>query len=329
VDLDVVFLGTAGSSPTPRRSPPALLIRRGGYRLLLDCAEGTQRQLMRSVVGLPDLPDVFLTHYHADHYLGLPGMLKTFALRGREVPITIHGPRGLRELFVALRRIFGKLTYPYELVELQPGDIVDRGDYRIATFGVAHGVPALGYALVEEARPGRFDVARSDALGVSAGPERGRLQAGETIALTDGTVVRPDQVLGPARSGRTICVTGDTAPSLGFLDLAERADLLVHEATFCDDERERARETQHSTAREAAQVAAAAGARMLALTHLSSRYFGPEVAKEAREVFPETVVPRDFDVVEIPFPERGAPQLVHAGALEPEPRPDAVQSAPE
>jgi ribonuclease Z len=329
VDLDLVFLGTAGSSPTPRRSPPALLIRRGGDRLLIDCAEGTQRQLMRSTIGLPDLPDIFLTHFHADHYLGLPGMLKTFALRGREVPITIHGPRGLRELFVALRRIFGKLTYPYELVELQAGDVVARGDYRIATFAVAHGVPSLGYALVEETRPGRFDVGRADALGVGAGPERGRLQAGETIALADGTVVRPEQVLGPARAGRTICITGDTAPSLAFLDVVESADLLVHEATFCDDERERARETQHSTAREAAQVAAAAGVRMLALTHLSSRYFGPEVAKEARDVFPETVVPRDFDVIDIPFPERGAPQLVKGGALESERRPDAVQSAPE
>src|SRR5215203_293999 len=329
MDLDLVFLGTAGSAPTPRRAPSALLIRRGGDRLLIDCAEGTQRQLMRSAIGLPDLPDVFLTHFHADHYLGLPGMLKTFSLRGREVPITIHGPRGLRDLFAALRRIFGKLTYPYELVELQPGDILDRGGYRVVTFAVAHGVPALGYALVEETRPGRFDVGRADVLGVTAGPDRGRLQAGETIALPDGTVIRPDQVLGPPREGRTVCITGDTAPSLAFLDVAEGADLLVHEATFCDDEHERAQETQHSTAREAAQVAAAGGVRMLALTHLSSRYFGPEAAREAREVFPETVVPRDFDVIEIPFRERGAPQLVRAGALEPDPRHDAVQSAPE
>jgi ribonuclease Z len=326
VDLDLVFLGTAGSMPTGRRSPTALLLRRGGDRLLIDCAEGTQRQLMRSSVGLLDFREVFLTHYHADHYLGLPGMLKTFALRGRELPITIYGPRGLTDLFAALRRIFGKLTYPYELIELQPGDVLDRGEYRIVTFKVTHGVPALGYALVEEPRPGRFDVPTADALGVPPGPERGRLQSGEAIALDDGTVVTPEQVLGPPRPGRKVLITGDTAPSLGYLDLAQGAELLVHEATFCEEERERARETSHSTAREAAQVAKAAEVRMLALTHLSSRYFGPEVLREAREFFPETVVPRDFDVIEIPFPERGVPSLVKGGAVQQ--APEALSSGP-
>jgi ribonuclease Z len=315
VDLDLVFLGTGGSMPTGRRSPPARLLRRGGDRLLVDCAEGTQRQLMRSNVGLVELTEVFLTHYHADHYLGLPGMLKTFALRGRELPLTVYGPRGLTDLFAALKRIFGRLTYPYELVELQAGDVLDRGDYRIVPFNVVHGVPALGYALVEEERAGRFDVAAADALGVTAGPERGRLQAGETIALGDGSVVAPEQVLGPPRPGRKVLITGDTAPSLGYLELAQDAELLVHEATFLEEERERARETSHSTAREAAQVAAAAGVKLLALTHLSARYFGPEAAREAREVFPDTVVPRDFDVVDIPFAERGAPSLVKGGAV--------------
>ena len=312
--------------PTARRGPSATLVRRGGERLLIDCGEGTQRQLLRSDLGLIDLQEIFLTHFHADHFLGLPGMLKTFALRGRDVPITIYGPRGLTDLFSALRRIFGKLTYPYELVELQAGDVLDRGAYRIVTFNVVHGVPALGYALVEEPRPGRFDVSAADALGVPHGPERGRLQSGEAIALDDGTVVTPAQVLGAPRAGRKVLVTGDTAPSLGYLDLADGAELLVHEATFCDDERERAQETSHSTAREAAQVAAAAGVKLLALTHLSSRYFGPEVLREARETFPETVVPRDFDVIEIPFPERGAPALVKGGAMQGSP--EAVSSEP-
>jgi len=321
VDLDLVFFGTSGSMPTADRAPTALMIRRGGDRLLFDCAEGTQRQMLRSNVGLVDLREVFLTHYHADHYLGLPGMLKTFSLRGREVPITIYGPPGLSDLFSSLRRIFGKLTYPYELVELSPGDSIEREDYGLVTFPVAHGVSSVGYALVEEDRPGRFDVETADALGIPNGPERGALQRGEPVTLADGRVVTPDEVLGEARPSRTVVIAGDTAPATSVLEAARGADLLVHEATFLEDERERAHETAHSTAQEAAELARDAGVRMLALTHLSNRHFGPDAAREARAVFPETVVPRDFDIIEIPFPERGAPQLHKGGALPAEPIP--------
>ena len=315
MDMDVVFFGTSGSMPTADRAPTALMIRRGGERLLFDCAEGTQRQMLRSNVGLVDLREVFLTHYHADHYLGLPGMLKTFALRGREVPITIYGPPGLSDLFSSLKRIFGKLTYPYELVELSPGDSLEREDYRLTTFSVAHGVSSVGYALVEDDRPGRFAVETADSLGVPSGPERGALQRGEPVTLADGRVVTPDQVLGEPRPGRTIVIAGDTGPSPTVVEAARGAELLVHEATFLEDERDRARETAHSTALEAAELARGAEVSMLALTHLSNRYFGPEAAREARAVFPDTVVPRDFDVIEIPFPERGSPELHKGGAL--------------
>ena len=294
MDLDLVFLGTSGSMPTAQRAPAALLLRRGGERLLFDCAEGTQRQLLRSNVGLIELREVFLTHYHADHYLGLPGMLKTFSLRGRAVPITIYGPPGLRDLFGALRRIFGRLTYTVELKELRPGDELIREDYRLATFAVAHGVSAVGYALVEDARPGRFDVQAADALGVPSGPERGALQRGESV-----------------------------------IEAARNADVLIHEATFCEDERERARETQHSTALEAAGVARAAEVDLLALTHLSNRYFGGEVAREARTIFPNTVVPRDFDTIDLRFAERGGPQLEKGGALTRRGEREAVSSGEE
>lgn len=315
MDLDVVFLGTAGSMPTPSRAPSALLIRRGGERLLVDCAEGTQRQLLASAVGLVELHDVFLTHYHADHYLGLPGMLKTFALRGRETPITIYGPRGLRDLFASLRRIFGRLTYPYELVELEPGDGLARDGYVLETFAVDHGVSAVGYALVEDERPGRFEVETADALGVPNGPERGALQHGEDVTLADGRIVRSHEVLGPPRAGRTIVISGDTAPTDTVVAAAAGATLLVHEATFLEDERERARDTAHSTASDAATIARDAGVGVLALTHLSNRYSGRDAAREAREVFTDTVVPRDFDTIELPFPERGEPRLVKGGAL--------------
>jgi ribonuclease Z len=315
VDLDLVFLGTSASMPTAQRAPAALLVRRGGERLLFDCAEGTQRQLQRSSVGLPDLEEIFLTHFHGDHFLGLPGMLKTFALRGRDdLPLTVYGPSGLKGLFGALKPFLGRLPYRLTLVELAAGDELERGDYRIATFPLDHGVAALGYALVEHARPGRFDVDAADALGVPPGRERGILQGGEPITLPDGSVVTPDEVLGPARPGRKLVLAGDTAPSPRVVQAAHEADVLVHEATFGADEGERARETLHSTASEAAEVARLAAVRLLALTHVSTRYFGSELAEEARGVFPETVVPRDFDTIEIPFPERGAPTLVKAGA---------------
>jgi ribonuclease Z len=312
--LDLVFLGTSGSMPTAQRAPTAILLRRGGERLLFDCAEGTQRQLLRSNVGLIELREIFLTHYHADHYLGLPGMLKTFALRGRETPMTVYGPAGLTELFGALRRIFGKLTYPYELIELGPGEALDRGDYRLVTFPVNHGVSAIGYVLAEASRPGRFDVESADALGVPEGPVRGALQRGESVTLGDGRVVAPESVLGEPRPGRKVAISADTAYSQSVVEAASGADVLVHEATFSEEERDRARQTLHSTAAQAAEVARAAGVGMLALTHLSNRYFGGEIEREAQEVFPETVVPRDLDIIAVPFPERGSPELVKGGA---------------
>ena len=314
MDLDVVFLGTSGSMPTARRAPSATLIRRGGERLLVDCGEGTQRQLLRSDVGLVDLQEIFLTHFHADHVLGLPGLLKTFALRGRDLPLTVYGPRGLADLWQALDRIVGRLTFEVAVVELAPDAVLPRDGYELRTFPVRHGRDAIGYALVEDERPGQFDVETATALGVPFGPERGVLQRGEAVTLADGTTVTPEQVLGETRPGRKVALTGDTAPSDHVVAAAFGADLLVHEATFCEDEADRARETQHSTALEAARVAQDAQVRLLALTHLSSRYGGGDVEREARTVFANTVVPRDFDLIEMPFQERGGPELVKSGA---------------
>jgi ribonuclease Z len=310
VDLDLVFFGTSGSMPTAHRAPSALLLRRGGERLLFDCAEGTQRQMLRSTVGLVELREIFLTHYHADHFLGLPGMLKTFALRGRELPITIYGPPGLSELFGDLRRIFGKLTYGHELVTVRPGDVLDRGEYRLEVFAPEHGRHSVGYGLVEAPRPGRFDAAAADALAIPIGPERGTLQRGEAVTLPDGRVITPDAVVGEPREGRKVVIAGDTAPTERVVEAARSADVLVHEATFAEEERDRAEETLHSTAAQAAGVAREAKVGLLVLTHLSNRYFGPEIADEARAIFPDTVVPRDFDAVEVPYTERGVPRLV-------------------
>jgi ribonuclease Z len=301
VDLDVLFLGTAGSAPTARRGLPATLVRRSGDRLLFDCGEGTQRQLVRSV-GLLELEEVFVTHYHADHVLGLPGMLKTFSLRQRERPLTVYGPVGLRRLFAGLAPLIGRTSFEVGLVELEPNAELERDGYRIASFAVDHGLPALGYALVEEPRPGEFDPLRARELGVAPGPDFGRLQQGETV-----NDVRPDQVMGEPRRGRKVVIAGDTAPCEMTRLVAFEADLLVHEATFLEEEADRAAETRHSTARQAAELAASARVAMLALTHVSPRYGGGEVREEARAAFGRVIVPRDFDSVEVPFPERGEP----------------------
>jgi ribonuclease Z len=306
MDLDVLFVGTAASAPTVRRGLPATLVRRGGEKLLVDCGEGTQRQLVRSV-GLVEIDAVLITHFHADHVLGLPGMLKTYGLGARERPLRILGPRGLERLLEVLAPVIGRLPFELEVQELESGAELQRDGYVLAAFAVDHGVTALGYALVEHERPGRFDEDRARELGVAPGPDFGRLQRGESVNGVD-----PEQVLGDARRGRKLVLTGDTAPCEMTRAVAFRADLLVHEATFAEEDTARARATGHSTARAAAELAAAAEVELLALTHVSARYPAGLLRDEARGAFERTVVPRDFDRIEIPLPERGRPAHVRA-----------------
>ena len=312
MDVSLFFAGTAGSVPTARRGLPALLLRAGGERILFDCGEGTQQQLLRSV-GLPDLGAIFITHFHLDHWLGLLGMVKTFDLRARERPLTIYGPPGISQLFTGLRPIIGRTGYPLEMVDLEPHEEIRFGSFLISPFPVKHRVEAYGYAFVEDDRPGRFDVEAARALGVPEGPDFGRLQRGETV-----NGVRPSRSWARRARGRRIVISGDTAPCQAVEVFAHDADVLVHEATFMEDERARARETFHSTARQAAEIARDAGVKLLALTHLSTRYFPREIRDEARAVFPNTIVPRDFDAIAVPFPERGEPALVKP-EREPEP----------
>ena len=314
MDLDVVFLGTGGSVPTARRSTASVLVRRGGERLLFDCGEGTQRQMQRST-GLVQLDQIFLTHYHLDHWLGLPGLLKTYELHGRERPLAIAGPRGLTELFKILAPVIGRLSYELELRELEMGDAVELQDAVVDPFDVEHSARAVGYALVERHRPGRFDPEEATRLGVEPGPAFSALQRGEAVSGSDGEV-SPGQVMGEARQGRKLVITGDTRPCEMTRLAAHEAQLLVHDGSFADEETERAAETGHSTAREAARLAAEAQVEMLALVHISSRYNIAAVLEEAREEFDAIEAPRDFDIVEIPFPERGSPVLLRNAARE-------------
>nr|MBA2521925.1 MBL fold metallo-hydrolase [Solirubrobacterales bacterium] len=256
MDLDVVFLGTGGSIPSARRNTASVLVRRGGERILFDCGEGTQRQMQRSV-GLIGVDSIYITHLHADHYLGLPGLIKSYEMQDRVEQLIIYGPPGLVALFDSIARIIGRPRYTVELVELNRGETVAGDGYAIEPFDVSHRVVANGYAFYEHPRPGRFDPDAARALGVSPGPAFGALQGGKTVGGADGPVA-PGQVMGLDRPGRKIVITGDTAPCEDTRIAAHGAQLLVHDGSFASAEAERATETGHSTALGAARVAAEA-----------------------------------------------------------------------
>jgi ribonuclease Z len=270
---------------------------------------------MQRSLGLVQVDEIYFTHFHADHFLGLPGLLKTYDLTERERPLTIYGPRGLRDLFQSMARVIGRVGYKLELVELEAGDAIDCDGAEVRAFPVEHGVRAFGYALIEDQRPGRFDPESAKRLGVEEGPDFAALQRGERVQGGLGPV-GPDDVMGESRPGRTVVITGDTAPCRATVEAARGAELLVHDASFAEEEAQRAADTGHSTVGQAAAVAREAEVKLLALVHISSRYHVKAVLEEAREVFEPALAPRDFDTVEIPFPERGEPVLVPNGARE-------------
>jgi ribonuclease Z len=319
MDLSVAFLGTGGAVPSARRNTASVLIARGGERLLFDCGEGTQRQMQRSL-GLVQVDEIYFTHFHADHFLGLPGLLKTYDLTERERPLAIYGPRGLRDLLQSMSRVIGRVGYKVELVELEAGDEIECRDAVIRAFPVEHSARAFGYTLVEAERPGRFDPEAAKRLGVKEGPAFAALQRGESVEGSAGPV-EPGEVMGESRAGRTVALTGDTAPCRATVEAAQGADLLVHDASFSEEEAQRAADTGHSTMGQAAAVASEAEVKLLALVHISSRYHVGKVLEEAKEVFEPVVAPKDFDLIELPFPERGDPKLVPNGARD---RPTAL-----
>ena len=303
--LSVTFLGTGAATPTIDRNVASLSVQREGEMILFDCGEGTQRQMMRYGVGF-SFTEVFFTHYHADHMLGITGLLRTMGLQDRTAPVTLYGPKGAgRVLNAAVNLGIERNKFPIEVVELRAGDRLSRGEYDIVVFETDHRADTVGYALAEHVRLGRFNPERALELGVPEGPLWGRLHKGETVTLDGGRTVAPADLVGRPRRGRTLVYSGDTRPSLLVMEAARGADLLVHEATFGSDEAERARETGHSTAAEAARVAADAGVRRLALTHISPRYTreAQELLAEAQAVFPETVIARDGMTIEVPFVE--------------------------
>ena len=303
--LSLTFLGTGAACPTVDRNVAGLALQREGETILFDCGEGTQRQIMRYGVGF-SFTEVFFSHFHADHMLGITGLVRTMGLQDRSAPLTLYGPRGAqRVLGAALGLGIERNKFPVDIVELRPGDRLGRTEYDIVVFATEHRADTVGYALAEHTRLGRFHPERARELGIPEGPLWGRLHRGETVTLEDGRTIGPADLVGAPRRGRKVVYSGDTRPTLTVLDASRGADLLIHEATFGGDEAERAVETGHSTAAEAARLALEAGVRRLILTHISPRYTrdAPELLAEARAVFPETTVARDGVVVEVPFAE--------------------------
>jgi ribonuclease Z len=303
--LSVTFLGTGAACPTVDRNVAGLAVHREGETILFDCGEGTQRQMMRYGVGF-SFTEVFFSHFHADHMLGITGLLRTMGLQDRTAPVTLYGPRGAQRILGAAMSLgIERNKFPVEVVEIRAGDRLRRDEYDIVVFETEHRADTVGYALAEHIRLGRFHPERARELGVPEGPLWGRLHKGETVTLDDGRTVSPPDLVGAPRRGRTLVYSGDTRPHLALLEAARGADLLIHEATFGGDEAERAVETGHSTAAEAARVALEAGVRRLILTHISPRYTrdAPELLAEARAVFPETAIARDGMIVEVPFVE--------------------------
>jgi ribonuclease Z len=303
--LRLTFLGTASARPTVARNVSSIAVQREGRLFLFDCGEGTQRQMMRFGVGF-SVTDIFITHVHADHYLGLTGLVRTMSLQGRVDELAVWGPPGSHDILKALITLGGeRLTFATHVRELPAGESLVLGDYRIQAFAADHTREAIGFALIEDARPGRFDVETARRLEVPEGPLFGVLHEGESVQLPDGRVILPGDVVGPSRPGRKVVYTGDTRPSPGTIEIARNADLLVHEATFDEEESVRANDTAHSTARQAAEIAAAAKVRQLILTHLSARYSDQprRLLAEARQVFPDCLVAKDGLSVEVSFPD--------------------------
>jgi ribonuclease Z len=304
MSLALRLLGTSASRPTVERNVASLAVVREGETLLFDCGEGTQRQMMRYGVSF-GLQDIFFTHFHADHVIGVIGLMRTMSLQGRTERLRLWGPRGAARMLKRAEE-FGmdRLSFPVEIAELDAGTPLARQDYAIVPFAVDHrGSRSLGYAIVEEDRKGRFnpDVARE--LGIPEGPLWGEIHRGRAVTLPDGRVIEPSALVGPPRPGRRIVLTGDTRPCAATVEASRGADLLVHEATFGDEEAVRAVETGHSTAREAATVAADAGVGSLVLMHFSARYSrdASDLGREAREVFERTVVGKDGMEIEVPY----------------------------
>ncbi len=304
--LRITFLGTGGSVPSPHRNPSAIAVRRESELFLFDCGEGTQQQMMRAKTGMK-ITAIFITHFHADHVLGIPGLLQTLSLQGRTEPLEIYGPKGVRRFLYHLLSLgYASKNFDVKAIELQHGDVIRRQNYEIRAFKTEHNIRSIGYVLEEAMRPGKFNRERAIELGLKPGPLFSKLQHGESV-FVNGREIRPEDVLGPPRPGRKIVYTGDTRPCESVIQAAENADILIHDGSLAEAEKELAIEYMHSTVTEAAEVAAKANVRKLILTHISARYDEEDAKKleeEARKIFPNTIIASDLMTIDVKYRDK-------------------------
>ena len=303
--MQITFLGTGGSIPTPKRGLSAVAIQRKNELLMFDCGEGTQRQMIKAGVGFHRKAKIFVTHMHGDHVLGLPGLLQTMSLLGRTNELEIYGPQGIKEFVDAINQtVRFTLTFPVKISETDEGMVCEEKEYAVTAIQSGHINPSLSYAMTEKPRPGRFRTKKAKELGVPEGQLWSKLQSGESVKLLDGRIVKPEMVLGASRPGRKIVYTGDTGPSEALVKLAKNADLLIHEATFEDELKERAIKDGHSTPSMAAETAKAADVKWLVLTHISARYKDANLLlQQAKKIFADTELAEDFLKLELPLSE--------------------------
>ena len=303
--MKIIFLGTTAGVPTAERGHSAIAIKYQDETLLFDCGEGAQRQLIKAKISFMKIAKILISHLHADHFLGLPGLIQSMSFLGREKTLTIYGPEGTESVVESLLKLgYYTLKFPVETKELRPGEIIECNNYKIFTQSTQHTVPTIAYAFQENQRPGKFDVEKALGLGIKPGPMFRKLQLGHSVQTKDGKTIKSEEVLGPPRRGRKIIYSSDTRPLLSIVDFAREADVLIHEATFADDLNERASETGHSTFGEAIEIAKQAQVKYLILTHISPRYENEDIEKfqlDIRKKFENAIIARDMMVIEIPL----------------------------
>lgn len=301
--MELIFLGTSGSMPSPQRNVAAIALKREGEILLLDCGEGTQRQFMRSKLSFMQVSKILLSHFHGDHFLGLPGLVMTMSLNDRSTPLEIYGPVGTVKTVQALLALnLFRPTFETRVVDVAPGEVVDCGEYTLQALSSDHPVPTLTFCVEEKARPGRFDLAKAQALGIPEGPLYRRLQRGESVEW-EGQTIPPEAVVGPPRRGRKVVYTSDTRPNPDLVAFARGCDVLIHDSHVESSLEQQANEYGHSSGRQAALAAKKAGAEVLFLTHISPRYGDPKaIEAEAQALFPAARVAEDFLEYAVPYP---------------------------